>query len=130
MKKASFSSSLKRSPPGDPGFWIVKLMPLFSRSRSCKPPGARLLLGFLLIACASGCNRQDTEAIPRMGRKIVAHARASADELSPKLDLRWKDGKHVPTLQEKIQERLRWESTLTEAAIEVHVKDNEVELKG
>lgn len=88
----------------------------------------RLMVGFLFLAPLIGCNRQDTEAISRMGRKITAHARASANDL--RLDLHWKDVRQNPTLHDKVQERLRWENTLTEFTIDVHVNDKEVELKG
>jgi osmotically-inducible protein OsmY len=87
----------------------------------------------LLIAClttAVGCNRQDAECLSRIGRKISAHAKSSAGDVGTKLDVGWSGAKKEPTVQEKIQDRLRFENTLTDVAFEVTVKDKEVELKG
>ena len=61
---------------------------------------------------------------------MTAHTRSNADDLAAKLDLRWAGSKKDPTLQEKVQDRLRFENTLTEISFEVLVKDKEVELKG
>lgn len=82
-----------------------------------------------MILVLVGCNRQDTEALSRIGRKMTVHARSQADDLGAKLDLRFASRKE-PTLQEKVQDRLRFENTLTDIAFEVHVHDKEVELKG
>lgn len=93
----------------------------------------RVLAPLTLIACwtaSAGCNRQDTECLSRIGRKIAAHAKAGSGEIGSKIDLSWAGAKREPTLQEKVQERLRWENTLSEVAFEVHVKDKEVDLKG
>jgi BON domain len=83
---------------------------------------------FVVTLCA-GCNRQDADCLSRIGRKIGAHAKDSAGDVGGKLDLGWA-GKREPTLQEKIQDRLRFENTLTDVAFEVTVKEKEVELKG
>jgi BON domain len=82
-----------------------------------------------VVTLCAGCNRQDTECLSRIGRKIGAHAKSSAGDVGGKLDLGWA-GKREPTLQEKIQDRLRFENTLTDVIFEVNVKDKEVELKG
>jgi osmotically-inducible protein OsmY len=76
-----------------------------------------------------GCNRHDAEALARIGKKIGASAKANAGDVGAKIDLSWA-GKREPSLQEKIQDRLRFENTLTEITFEVSVKDKEVELKG
>ena len=82
------------------------------------------------VVCLAGCNRQDTECLTRIGRKIALHAKNSTGELGSKVDLSWAGVRKEPSLQEKVQDRLRWENTLTEIAFEVHVKDKQVELKG
>src|ERR1051325_9762129 len=87
-------------------------------------------LSFLLLASVVGCNREDAEALARIGHKIAAYTRSSADEMSTNLDLPWKADRKAPALQEKIHDRLRWDNLLTECALQVHVKDKEVELKG
>jgi osmotically-inducible protein OsmY len=82
----------------------------------------------LVVTLAAGCNQQDADCLSRIGRKVAAHARSGAAEVGGKIDLRW--ARTEPTLQEKIQDRLRFENTLTDIALEVSVKDKEVELKG
>jgi osmotically-inducible protein OsmY len=80
-----------------------------------------------LVFCA-GCNQQDAECLSRIGRKMAVHARSGAGEVGGKVDLRW--ARKEPSLQEKVQDRLRFENTLTELTFEVSVKEKEVELKG
>jgi hypothetical protein len=94
-----------------------------------KFPHCTVITVFVFMFLA-GCNRQDTEALARVGHKIAGHARTTADDMGSKLDLRWKGMRQEPSLQEKIQDRLRWENTLTDVTLEVHVKEKEVEVKG
>jgi osmotically-inducible protein OsmY len=84
----------------------------------------------LALTLVAGCNQQDADCLSRIGRKVAAHARSGAGELGTKVDLRWAGARKEPTLAEKIQDRLRFENTLTEIAFEVNVKEKEVELKG
>jgi len=88
-----------------------------------------LTLASTPIFCA-GCSRHDTEALGSIGRKIAAHTKRNTGDISPKLSMAWIAAKKEPTLQEKIQDRLRWENTLTDVTFEVTVKEKEVELKG
>ena len=74
-----------------------------------------------------GCNRQDAERLSSIGRKVAAHAKNSAGDLGSKLDVGLKK---EPTVQERIQDRLRSDKLLAEFTFEVNVKDKEVELKG
>ena len=83
---------------------------------------AGLLLGVV------GCNRHDAEALSRIGKKLATRAKESAGDVGTKVDVGWL-GRKEPTLQDKIQDRLRWENTLTEVAFEVKVNETEVELK-
>jgi len=87
------------------------------------------LFGWMLLATCAGCNRQDTEAISRIGSKIAVHTQRHIEDINPKLDLHWPDSKKT-TLQDIIQDRLRHENTLTDVVFEVIVKDKEVELRG
>src|SRR4029077_7517055 len=89
----------------------------------------RWFIAFTFALLAAGCNRHDAEALSRIGRKVGDHAKSNIGEFGAKIDLSWV-GKREPTLQEKIQDRLRFENTLTEVTFEVAVKDKEVELKG
>jgi hypothetical protein len=88
-----------------------------------------LLLPVTLLAISAGCNQQDTECLSRIGRKIAAHAKSGTGEVGAKVDMSWA-GKREPSLQDKVQERLRWENTLSDVTLEVRVKDKEVEVKG
>jgi osmotically-inducible protein OsmY len=87
-------------------------------------------VSFFLLMVLTGCNRQDTDALSRMGRKINARARSTADEVSSKLDLPWPTAPKEPSLQEKVHDRLRWDSTLNGSKLEVRVNEKEVELRG
>jgi osmotically-inducible protein OsmY len=91
-----------------------------------KKPFALVILLFAMI----GCNRQDTECLTRIGRKVSAHTKASTGEMGAKIDLGWVGMKREPSLQEKVQDRLRFENTLSDVKLEVIVKDKQVELKG
>ena len=83
-----------------------------------------------LLALAAGCNRHDADALSRIGKKVGAHAKTGAGELGAKVDLSWAGSIREPSLQEKVHDRLRFENTLTDVSLEVHVKNKEVELKG
>ena len=96
-------------------------------------PHARALGWLVLLALATmsaGCNRHDTDCLARIGRKVAAHTKNGAGDFGSKLDVSWAGAKKEPTLQEKIQDRLRWENTLTDVTFEVLVVNKEVELKG
>lgn len=85
----------------------------------------------LLIALAvAGCNQQDADCLSRIGRKLAARAKVASGEFGAKIDLRVAAGGREPSLREIVQDRLRYENTLTDIAFEVSVKDKEVELKG
>ncbi len=89
-----------------------------------------LLLGVCLLPASSGCSKQDSEAISKISRKLLDRATAATDEAREKLDVPWKGaGKDAP-LRDRVQARLRWENTLADQAIEVVVREKEVELKG
>ncbi len=83
----------------------------------------------LFIVSAAGCNQHDAETLARIGKKVGAHAKAGAGDVGAKIDLSWA-GKREPSLRDKVQDRLRFENTLTDVAFEVSVKEKEVALKG
>jgi osmotically-inducible protein OsmY len=85
---------------------------------------------FALAVLPIGCNRQDAECISRIGRKASAHAKSSIGDVNAKLDLSWTGVRREPSLQAKVEDRLRFENCLTDVTIEVHVKEKQVELKG
>ncbi len=90
--------------------------------------GKHLIAFLFAVTLAAGCNQQDADCLARIGRKMAAHAKSGAAEVGGKVDMRW--ARSEPTLQEKIQDRLRFDSALADIAFEVGVKDKEVELKG
>jgi BON domain len=90
-------------------------------------PRQSLIVAVLMIA--AGCNRSDTEHLSNIGRKLAAHAKNNTGDLGAKLDLSWA-GKREPSLQDKVQDRLRFENTLTDVTFDVQVWDKEVVLKG
>jgi hypothetical protein len=92
-------------------------------------PGLVLLVAGMIVFL-SGCNRQDTECMGRIGKKIAARTRDSAGDVGAKFDFGFPGPRKEPTLQEKIQDRLRYENTLADVTFEVQVKDKEVEVKG
>jgi osmotically-inducible protein OsmY len=61
---------------------------------------------------------------------VATHAKNSAGDIGSKLDFSWTGSKREPSLQVKIQDRLRWENTLTEETFEVVVTDKVATLKG
>jgi hypothetical protein len=83
-----------------------------------------------LTLFSAGCNRNDADSLGRIGRKLAARGKDSAGDVGAKFDLSLPASKKEPTLQEKIQDRLRYENTLTDVTLEVSVKEKEVELKG
>jgi hypothetical protein len=92
----------------------------------------RLILAIVIFSAtwSAGCNRQDTDCLSRIGRKLAAHTKRGAGEVGAKVDISWPGSRKEPSLQEKVQDRLRWENTLSDVTLEVNVKDKEIELKG
>lgn len=89
----------------------------------------RNVVVLLIVVLVAGCNRQDTECLSRIGRTLADRAKAGTGEIGAKLDLNWAN-RREPSLQEKIQDRLRYENTLGDVAFEVRVNGKEVELRG
>jgi hypothetical protein len=80
----------------------------------------------LLVVALAGCNRQDTDCLSRVGRRLLDRAHGATQELRGKLDV----GLPVTGVQERVQQRLRADKALAETAIEVTGQGAEVELKG
>jgi osmotically-inducible protein OsmY len=85
---------------------------------------------FTVMTVSAGCSRQDAEGLSRIGRKISAHAKGSAGDVGGKVEHALFGSKKDPSLQEKVQDRLRWDNALADVKLEVSVKNKEVELKG
>jgi osmotically-inducible protein OsmY len=100
----------------------------------CNPPARprRLLacaaVGLLALA---GCNRQDTECLARIGHKVMEHAEANGTSLRDRLDANAQGLARPAPLRDKVADRLRWDSQLADAKIEVTAGDaGEVDLTG
>jgi osmotically-inducible protein OsmY len=93
------------------------------------PHLSRSLVAVILVLpfVGIGCNRQDADRLSSVGRKLTAYAKAGTGDFGNKLEVRLKK---EPTLQEKIQDRLRCDKMLADITFEINVKDKEVELKG
>ncbi len=86
---------------------------------------AKLL--WILPLVAVGCNRQDTDALGRIGQKLVGISQGHSQHLREKYDV------HLPalnTLHDKVAQRLRWDRHLAASNLEVHVSGSDIELKG
>ncbi len=79
-----------------------------------------------LLALVSGCKRQDTESLGRIGRKVLDRAHVATAGFQEKLSgLKGNLGLH-----ERVSHRLRWDKALAELTVEVNGTGAEVELKG
>jgi hypothetical protein len=86
-----------------------------------------VLAGGLLVT--SGCVKQDTEILARVGRKVFDQGRDSTAGLRERL------ATVMPrlggdTLQDQVSQRLRTDKSLQGIKIDVTVRDREVELAG
>src|SRR5262245_32173099 len=77
----------------------------------------------------SGCVRQDTEILARVGRKLADNTRESTAALRERLPFQ------LPrlgpeSLQQRVEMRLRTDKALQGLTIGVDLKDTDVELKG
>jgi osmotically-inducible protein OsmY len=91
-----------------------------------KPP--YYLLGLLALLPA-GCNRQDTEALTRIGKKVQARAEVVTGDMKINAASSWQAVGDYG-IDGRVAARLRWDRELAGAAIQVvHVSDG-VELRG
>jgi predicted DNA binding protein len=85
---------------------------------------------WLLVAVAiSGCNRQDTEALTRIGQKVQARTEAVTGDLKNTAAASWHSIGEFG-MEGRVAARLRWDKELTGAAIEVLSSGTGVELRG
>ncbi|HYT93751.1 MAG TPA: BON domain-containing protein [Gemmataceae bacterium] len=81
-----------------------------------------------------GCNRQDTDRLARVGRRLVAKTAALAGDLRDNLNGTGWQGfcatwEHAG-LEARVAARLRWDKDLTGAAVSVQASGAAMELKG
>ena len=91
---------------------------------------------WLLVALSlwgTGCNRQDTECLARIGHKTVARTGALTGNFRDTLTSGWHGvcaAADETGLEGRVTTRLRWDQSLSETSISVHIKDGAVELSG
>ena len=83
----------------------------------------------LLVLSSPGCNRQDVDALGRIGRRVLDRTQVAVSPLREKFDHTLK-GIGATGLRERVQQRLQWDKALADATIEVAVSDAAIELKG
>jgi len=81
----------------------------------------------LLVLSLAGCNRQDTDALSRIGRKIAERAQEATAGLREKISTGLPE---MGSLHHRVQRRLHWDKALEGASIDLHVQGVEVELRG
>jgi osmotically-inducible protein OsmY len=84
----------------------------------------------LFVMVLSGCAKQDTEILTRVGRKIADKSQAATAGLRDKLPFKWSAAKSEPSLADQIQQRLGSDKLLAGTKIDVVAHGPEVELKG
>src|SRR5262245_36496467 len=93
--------------------------------------GRWLLLGLAVLG--TGCNRQDTERLARVGRRLVAKTEALVGDLRENLSggcwhglcATWEQA----GLDARVAARLRWDKQLAGASVSVQASGAAVELK-
>ena len=87
------------------------------------------LLG-LSILFLTGCARQDTEILTRVGRKLAGKAQTSTAGLREKVPFRLTTTTAEPALADLVKQRLASDKLLAATSLEVQATGTDVELKG
>jgi hypothetical protein len=82
------------------------------------------------LATLAGCNRQDTECLGRIGRKLVDRAGTATTGMRDRLSSLKSVAAGAAGLHDKVTWRLRWDKALAETSIDVVVTGKEIELQG
>jgi hypothetical protein len=90
-------------------------------------PRYRWLL--LLLMVLAGCNRQDTEALARISKKLAARSEALTGDLQSSAATSWQGSLELG-IAERVTTRLRWDKQLADATFEVAPLGTGVELRG
>jgi osmotically-inducible protein OsmY len=87
----------------------------------------------VVAALAGGCNREDTERMARLGRKLAARVDAVTTDQIVDVNKGWQalqNGWQEATLAGRVSARLRWDKKLADVPIQAATTGNLVELKG
>jgi osmotically-inducible protein OsmY len=83
----------------------------------------------LTLALSVGCNRQDTEALTRIGKKLVARSEAVTCDLKHSAATSWQITQDS-AVDSRVAARLRWDKQLADTPLEVQATGNTIELRG
>jgi hypothetical protein len=84
-------------------------------------------LALPLLLCVTGCNRQDNEALARIGRKLLDRADGLTLELREHLSFDLGGG---DSLETRVTNRLKWDKAVADLPIDIKVNGKEVEVTG
>jgi osmotically-inducible protein OsmY len=84
----------------------------------------------LVLTLAAGCNRQDTEALTRIGKKLVSRADSITGDLQSRANTSWHTSGLDLDLEGRVAARLRWDKQLADTPLEVEASGGVVELRG
>ncbi len=87
------------------------------------------LLG-VSVLFLTGCVRQDTEILSRVGRKLADQAQTSTAGLREKIPFRLTTTAAEPTLADLVKQRLATDKLLAATSLDVQATGTDVELKG
>jgi osmotically-inducible protein OsmY len=89
-----------------------------------------LLLVVGLVLLAAGCNREDSQRLARVGKKIVTKAEQMTGGAQERLVGGLQNVQDGTGLAARVAARLRWDVSVAEADIAVKSEGNVVELRG
>jgi hypothetical protein len=84
---------------------------------------------WLLVVVLAGCNRQDTEALTRIGKNVVARTEALTGDLKTCAATSWLVA-NDSGLDSRVAARLHWDKQLADAPLEAQATGSIVELRG
>jgi osmotically-inducible protein OsmY len=85
---------------------------------------------WLLLVVLTGCNRQDTEALQRISRKVIARSEALTGEVKNSAVTQWHGAQPDASLEARVSARLRWDKQIADIPLEVKAVGNTIEVKG
>jgi osmotically-inducible protein OsmY len=86
--------------------------------------------GWLLVILLAGCNRQDTEALQRISRKVQVRLEPWGGEVKSNAAAQWNGTLQDIGLDARVTARLRWDKQLSDLSIDVKAIGNIVEVRG
>lgn len=88
---------------------------------------AALLLVVFLLA---GCNRQDTECLARIGKRVLERSQSATTEFGERVHGGLRELRGEAEVKDHVVERLRWDKGLVDLKLDVEVKERKATLRG